>query len=144
MVRKKWFISLLVFVLIFSNFINSTLFVSTGYAAGNETTNYEDGEYSLPVSVLHATKAEASIMEKHVEKESSKVVIREGKAEVHLTLTSSDMIPNFQVEHNGKFVETAIESKDEENNTRVVSFDVDNLDQILNGKVSVERVLGHS
>src|SRR5690625_1374520 len=113
MVRKKWFISLLVFVLIFSNFINSTLFVSTGYAAGNETTNYEDGEYSLPVSVLHATKAEASIMGKYVEKESSKVFIQDGKAEVHLTLTSSDMIPSFQVEHNGKFVETAIESKNE-------------------------------
>lgn len=138
MVRKKWFISLLVFVLIFSNFINSTLFVSTGYAAGNETTNYEDGEYSLPVSVLHATKAEASIMGKYVEKESSKVFIQDGKAEVHLTLTSSDMIPSFQVEHNGKFVETAIESKNEENNTRVISFDVDNLDQILNGKVSVD------
>ena len=66
------------------------------------------------------------------------VVIKDGEATVSVTLTSSHMIAAFQVEHNGEFIDTEVVSEDEAENTRVVSFPVENLNAIIAGKVSVD------
>jgi len=70
--------------------------------------------------------------------ENSTVVIEDGQATVLVTLSSSKMIAAFQVEHNGTFIDTEIVTEDEEENTRIVSFPVENLNAIIGGKVSVD------
>ena len=101
-----------------------------------QQVSYEDGEYDLPMTILHATEDKESSMGKYLQNPS--VVIKDGKATVSLTLTSSDMIAAFQVELNGEFVDTEVVSKDEAENTRKVSFTVENLNAIMAAKVSVD------
>ena len=88
------------------------------------------------MTILHATEDKESSMGKYLQNPS--VVIKDGKATVSLTLTSSDMIAAFQVELNGEFVDTEVVSKDEAENTRKVSFTVENLNAIMAAKVSVD------
>ena len=108
----------------------------TGIVFADENVKYKDGEYDLPLTVLHATKDEASSMGRYVQNPT--VVIEDGQATVTVTLTSSHMITAFQVENNGEFIDTEVVSENEEENTRNVSFPVEDLNAIIDGKVSVD------
>ena len=83
-----------------------------------QTFKYADGEYELPLTVLHAAKDEESSMGKYVQNPS--VVIKDGEAIVKVTLTSSHMITAFQVENDGEFIDTKIVSENKDENTTVV------------------------
>ncbi|MBO1912224.1 NEAT domain-containing protein, partial [Microvirga sp. 3-52] len=98
-----------------------------------QSFKYADGEYDLPLTVLHATKDEESSMGKYVQNPS--VVIKDGKATVSVTLTSSEMIAAFQVENNGEFIDTEVVSENKDENTRIVRFKVEDLDAIMAAKV---------
>ena len=61
--------------------------------------------------------------------------VKDGKNVVTMTLTNNEQITAFQVEQDGKFVDTTVVKTDEEANTRVVEFEVADLSTIINAKV---------
>ncbi|MBO1912979.1 NEAT domain-containing protein, partial [Microvirga sp. 3-52] len=67
-----------------------TAALPTGAVFANDDVKYKDGEYDLPLTVLHSTKDEESSMGKYVTDPT--VVIEDGQATVTVTLTSSEMI----------------------------------------------------
>lgn len=103
-------------------------------AAEKEEKTYEDGEYKVPVRVLHADKDESSTMQNYVKDDKTSVTIEEGKAVVFITLTSANMIKDFEVS-NGN---TKVENDNEDEQERTYSFTVDHLDEITHGKIAVE------
>jgi heme-binding NEAT domain protein len=81
-----------------------TAALPTGIVFADEDVKYKDGEYDLPLTVLHSTKDDVSSMGKYGKDPT--VVIEGGQATVTVTLTSSHMIPAFKVENNGEFIDS--------------------------------------
>ena len=61
-----------------------------------------------------------------------------GKKKVSFTLTNSSWITKFETEKAGKLVATNVISEDKEKDTRVVEFDVEDVEKVLNAKVKVD------
>ncbi|MBO1912323.1 NEAT domain-containing protein, partial [Microvirga sp. 3-52] len=101
-----------------------------------QPVKYEDGEYDLPLTVLHATEDKESSMGRYLQ--NPIVSIKDGQATVTVTLTSSNMIAAFQVENDGEFIDTEVISENKEEDTRKVSFAVEDLNAITAAKVSVD------
>ena len=114
----------------------SSILPTANMVSAEESVKYADGEYDLPLTVLHETEDKESSMGRYLHEPS--VVIEDGEATVIVTLTSSDMIAAFQVENAGEFIDTELISENKEENTREVSFKVDDLSAIITGKVSVD------
>lgn len=97
----------------------------------------EDGEYTIGLKVLHATKDEESKgMARFIEAPAA-LSVKDGKQVVTITLTNNEQITEFQVENNGEFVDATVVSVDEEANKRVVSFEAADFSKIMNAKVTV-------
>ena len=101
---------------------------------------YKEGTYDLPVTVLHGTEDKASSMQRFVS--DPKVNIKDKQATVTLTLSSSDMITAFSVKQNNEFKAVKTVSEDKANNTRTVSFAAENLDGIIDAKITVDTPMG--
>src|SRR5690625_148852 len=101
------------------------------------SSEINDGEYLINLSILHATKDEESSMGRYVEN-PVRLTVENGQQTISLVLSSSDMITEFLVESDGEFKETNTVSTNEEENKRAVSFNVDDLNEITNGKITVD------
>lgn len=105
--------------------------------AGEPEHIYADGTYELPMDIWKDSEDVDSSMKNFVGNPAS-LTMKDGKATVQLTLSSSSLITSFQImKSDGKFYETEVVKEDKEANTRVVSFEVKNLDGIVPGKVAV-------
>src|SRR5690625_4110484 len=98
----------------------------------------EDGEYDLPFEVLHADKDQdqVSVADEYFEK-PAKLIVKDGKFTVETTLKNSSWWQSFQVASNDGFVNVTEISKNNAEDTSVVQFNVQNLNEILNGKVHI-------
>src|SRR5690625_4082127 len=96
----------------------------------------EDGEYDLPFEVLHADKDQVSVADEYFEK-PAKLIVKDGKFTVETTLKNSSWWQSFQVASNDGFVDVTEISKNNAEDTSVVQFNVQNLNEILNGKVHI-------
>src|SRR5690625_818895 len=96
----------------------------------------EDGEYDLPFEVLHADKDQTSVADEYFEK-PAKLIVKDGKFTVETTLKNSSWWQSFQVASNDGFVDVTEISKNNAEDTSVVQFNVQNLNEILNGKVHI-------
>lgn len=140
--KKKCFISFVIAVFLFSNFISSLAFVVPVFAEGSagqsDEVVYKDGTYEVPLEVLYNTENKPSLMQQYVENPTF-VDIIDGNATVRMTLTNSDLITDFQVKQNGTdYSKVTTVSNDAENNKRIVSFDVSDISKLIPGKISVD------
>ncbi|MBD8004169.1 NEAT domain-containing protein, partial [Bacillus norwichensis] len=101
-----------------------------GEKADPETITPEDGNYTIDLNALHATEDKASGMAKYIEKTGS-LAVKGGKTLLTLTLTDHKVVTGFQVE--GK--QPVKEEVDEANNTRSVTYELEQLSTMMNARV---------
>ncbi|GIN92387.1 hypothetical protein J22TS1_34380 [Siminovitchia terrae] len=97
---------------------------------------YADGVYALPFVVWKELVDEQSVADDYFEK-PAKLTIENGKYTVQAELKNSSWWQYFKVQSGNDFIDVTEVSKDEEKDTKIVEFKVDDLDQILNAKVHI-------
>lgn len=93
-------------------------------------SKYEDGEYSLSFNVLKENSDDRSIAADYM-KSPAKLIVKDGKNLVQITLTSASYWQDFSVSSSS--VKTISDGAD----TRLVQFEVGDLDQIVTGSMHV-------
>lgn len=107
-----------------------TLFPTTQSQGVDAASKYAEGEYSLPFTVLKGDSDEASMTNDYLIS-PGKLIVQDGKNIVQITLKNSSWWQDFSVASSGVTVLS------EANDTRVVQFEVGDLEQILNSKIHV-------
>ncbi|MED0996861.1 NEAT domain-containing protein [Bacillus mobilis] len=124
--------------IIVAMFLMVFTFVSTLQPlAVQAATQLADGEYSIGFKVLKDTSDEESMMNQYSVSPGT-LKVKDGKKKVSFTLEHSSWITKFETEKNGQFVATNVISEDKEKDTRVVEFEVDDVEKVLNAKVKVD------
>ncbi|MED1084911.1 NEAT domain-containing protein, partial [Bacillus mycoides] len=126
------------FKIVVAMFLTIFTFVSTLQPlAVQAATQLADGEYSIGFKVLKDTSDEESMMNQYSVSPGT-LKVKDGKKKVSFTLTHSSWITKFETEKGSQFVDVNVVSEDKESDTRVVEFDVEDLEKILNAKVKVD------
>lgn len=94
-------------------------------------SQYEDGEYKLPLEVLDASGSGTSTADQYIVS-PAKLIVEDGKNKIQITIKESSMLKSLTVGSAAKTVST-----DEANDTRVEQFEVADLDQVVSGKMHV-------
>lgn len=97
-------------------------------------SKYADGEHNLPFTVLKDSSDEASMTNDYLTS-PAKLVVKDGKNYVQVSLKNSSWWQYFKVQSGGNYVDVTVLS--EGNDTELVQFEVQDLDQLLNAKVHV-------
>ncbi|THG89109.1 hypothetical protein AJ85_19580, partial [Alkalihalobacillus alcalophilus ATCC 27647 = CGMCC 1.3604] len=121
---QKLMIVFSVFLIVFS----STL--STAFAETSTNEELLNGEYEIDLVVYKDGTTETSVMDDYVNNTAS-LFVEDGELLVHLTLLNSDWIKVFQTDRGGQFVDAGLVSENTEDDTRVVSFPIEDLNQSL-------------
>lgn len=96
----------------------------------------KDGVYRIHYSVLKGDTDEASRMSDYFSHPAS-LTVKNGKQTISFTVKDHKSVVSLKTEKNGSYQEAKTVSKDEAKNTRVVSFDVDDLKNEVKGKVHI-------
>ncbi|WP_342489694.1 NEAT domain-containing protein [Bacillus sp. FSL M8-0049] len=96
----------------------------------------KDGVYRINYSVLKGDTDEASRMSDYFSHPAS-LTVKNGKQTISFTVKDHKSVASLKTEKNGSYQEAKTVSKDEAKNTRVVSFDVDDLKKAVKGKVHI-------
>ncbi|MFH5186250.1 NEAT domain-containing protein [Paenibacillus sp. TAB 01] len=110
--------------------------VSLQVALGTFTFSVNGAAYDLNFTIMNAEKDEPSSMDSYFLK-PGKLIAQQGSYQVMATLKNSATVPSFKVEQNGVLTETTVVSTDTVNNTRVLTFPVQDLTALLNAQVHV-------
>lgn len=125
------------------NTYNFDMLINTGRMVMHHNTkinlieNLKDGEYSIEYDALYADKNETSTAAKYFVN-PTKIVAKDGKYRLFIKLTDNETIKDIKVKAGEKFQSAKVESINEEANTRIVSFEVDNLIDEIDAKVKVD------
>ena len=130
---KRIYSLLLIFLLMFSSVFPAVPSVA---AATEDDTVYADGEYDLPFVVWQADKDDISVADGYLEK-PAKVIIEDGEYTIQATLKNDSWWQYFKVESGGDFIDVDVLSEDQDADTSLVQFKVDDLDEVLNSKIHV-------
>lgn len=93
-------------------------------------STYKDGEYNVPVTVLKGDSNERSITNDYIVS-PAKLIVKDGKSTIQLTLKNSSWWKSFSVSTG------SITTISDSNDTRVVQFPVQNLNNPVNAKIHV-------
>lgn len=104
---------------------------------GKSPNGLVDGIYSIDFKVLKYGTDTKSVMQDYVKIPGSLQVVN-GTQYVSIVLKQSKEITEFKVEQSGSLTDTTVVSSDEKENTRVVKFQVPNLDDKVKGWVKVD------
>lgn len=96
----------------------------------------KDGVYRINYSVLKGDTDEASRMNDYFSHPAS-LTVKNGKQTISFTVKDHKSVASLKTEKNGSYQEAKTVSKDEAKNTRVVSFDLDDLKNEVKGKVHI-------
>ncbi|WP_163114659.1 NEAT domain-containing protein [Bacillus safensis] len=96
----------------------------------------KDGVYRIHYSVLKGDTDEASRMSDYFSHPAS-LTVKNGKQTISFTVKDHKSVASLKTEKNGSYQEAKTVSKDEAKNTRVVSFDVDDLKNEVKGIVHI-------
>ncbi|MFK4303633.1 heme-binding NEAT domain protein [Paenibacillus sp. RC254] len=103
-----------------------------------------DGTYAVNYSVLKDQTNETSRLDSYLTK-PAQVIVANGKNVVRLTVKSSNLITTFKVEQNGVLQDATVVSTDTANNTRVVEFEVADLNAKVNAYAEITiPVIGYT
>lgn len=121
---KKWLIPFVVFVI--------ALFSSSTNHLVSAASNYEDGEYSIPFTVLKGDSAETSMTNDYLQS-PGKLIVKDNKNIIQLTLKNKSWWQYFKV--NG--IDVTVVSENSSADTSVVQFEVQDLTNIIPAKIHV-------
>ncbi|WP_144493194.1 heme uptake protein IsdC [Bacillus pumilus] len=123
MMRLSVFLTalLLAFILPFSNAQAATL---------------KDGTYSVNYTVLKAEGNAVSMANDYWLK-PAKVMAKNGKLTVQMTIKNSSWVTEFKVPGNGGYVDTTVLSANKKANTRIVQFQAQSLSKPIKSKIHV-------
>ncbi|WP_431086938.1 NEAT domain-containing protein [Paenibacillus sp. 8b26] len=103
-----------------------------------------DGTYAVDYTVLKDQTNETSRLDSYLTK-PAQVIVANGKNVVRLTVKSSNLITTFKVEQNGVLQDATVVSTDTANNTRVVEFEVADLNAKVNAYAEITiPVIGYT
>ncbi|MCV9951350.1 NEAT domain-containing protein [Paenibacillus sp. BT-177] len=95
-----------------------------------------DGTYNVDYTVLKDQTNETSRLDSYLTK-PAQVTVANGKNVVRLTVKSSNLITAFKVEQNGVLQDATVVSTNTANNTRVVEFEVADLNAKVNAYAEI-------
>ncbi|MEK8132407.1 NEAT domain-containing protein [Paenibacillus filicis] len=101
-----------------------------------------DGQYGIDFTIFKENSNETSVMQAYVDASSGKLTVEGGKKYVSFVLKQHAEILSLKTEKNGVLTETEIPSVDPAGNTRVVRFEIKEIDNRLNGWVKIYWNLG--
>ncbi|WP_342415535.1 NEAT domain-containing protein [Paenibacillus sp. FSL R10-2782] len=103
-----------------------------------------DGTYAVDYTVLKDQTNETSRLDSYLTK-PAQVIVANGKNVVRLTVKSSNLITTFKVEQNGVLQDATVVSTDTASNTRVVEFEVADLNAKVNAYAEITiPVIGYT
>jgi len=100
------------------------------------TSNYLDGEYTVPFTVLKDSGNEQSTTADYMVS-PAKIIIQNNKTYAVVTLKNSSWWQYFKVQAGGGFAEVQVVSNDTANDKRVVKFEVKDIEQMVNAKIHI-------
>lgn len=121
---KKWFIPFIIFII--ALFANPTIHLVSA------ASNYEEGEYSIPFTVLKGDSSETSMTNDYLQS-PGKLIVKNNKNIIQLTLKNKSWWQYFKV--NG--VDVTVVSENNAADTSVVQFEVQDLTNIVPAKIHV-------
>lgn len=113
--------------------------VDLGFDAAN-VKPVDKSEYDINFTALHATKEQASSMDKYFVK-PARLTVEGDKKKISFTVTDSTIVTSLKVEQNGALTETTVVSTDSAANTRVIEFEAADLSAILNAQVHISTLM---
>ena len=96
----------------------------------------KDGTYSVNYTVLKAEGNAVSMANDYWLK-PAKVVVKNGKLTVQMTIKNSSWVTEFKVPGNGGYVDTTVLSTNKKANTRLVQFQAQSLSKPIKSKIHV-------
>ncbi|MBO0588583.1 NEAT domain-containing protein [Sporosarcina sp. E16_8] len=113
-----------------------TLLPSLAIEKAAAASNFADGEYSVPFTVLKDTGNEQSTTAEYMVS-PAKVIVQNNKIFAVVTLNNSSWWQYFKVQAGGGFADVQVLSNDKANDKRVVKFEVKDIEQLVNAKIHV-------
>ncbi|MGG0740899.1 NEAT domain-containing protein [Niallia taxi] len=101
-----------------------------------------DGLYTIDYQVWKENADEASSMGNYLSK-PAKLIVENGKSYIQLNLSSSNFVTGFKTEVNGQYVDADVISQDAAANTKVLRFEVENLNDITNIQLAMSYGMNH-
>ncbi|WP_340084730.1 NEAT domain-containing protein [Siminovitchia sp. FSL H7-0308] len=136
---KKFILTALSFLLIFF-----TAMPSLQPHAAKANSKYAVGEYDLPFTILKDTSDEPSMTNDYIKSPAKLIVEQNGEMHVVMTLNNSSWWQYLKVQttqpgsfQDNNFVDATVISEDKASDTRVVTFKVQDIEQVLNAKIHV-------
>lgn len=126
---------------------DSTSTPGTGNGSGNGTgtdtpsngssNSLANGTYTLNYNILKYGTSDASVMEQYIIKPGT-LIVSDGKKYFQMTLKQSNEITGFKVKQGGSLSDTTVVKTDPATNTRVVQFEVSDLNQTIDAWVKID------
>lgn len=116
-------------------FIMITLLV-VPFAPEAHAAELADGTYSIDYVVKKAEDESVSMANDYWEK-PAKLIVTKGALQVQLQINHSSWVTEYKVPSDGGYIDTAIVSSNEADNTRVVKFGIADLTTPLESKIHV-------
>ncbi|PRR90248.1 MULTISPECIES: heme uptake protein IsdC [unclassified Bacillus (in: firmicutes)] len=101
-----------------------------------QATTLKDGTYSVNYTVLKAEGNAVSMANDYWLK-PAKVIAKNGKLTVQMTIKNSSWVTEFKVPGNGGYVDTTVLSTNKKANTRIVQFQAQSLSKPIKSKIHV-------
>ncbi|MCR8635425.1 NEAT domain-containing protein [Paenibacillus radicis (ex Xue et al. 2023)] len=108
---------------------------------GNPDPGIPDSENPISFVIYKKGSNEHSVMYTYVDPTSGKLTVTGGKKYISFTLLQGEEIKSFKTEKNGVLTETETVSSNAAANTRVVRFEIADINARLNGWVKIYWVL---
>ncbi|MFS0653923.1 NEAT domain-containing protein [Bacillus sp. 179-C3.3 HS] len=96
----------------------------------------KDGEYRIDYNVLKGDENEVSRMNQYFSHPAT-LTVKDGKSTISFTVKDHTSVASLKTERNHSYQEVKTIRTDEAKNTRVVSFDVSDLNKDVKGKVHI-------
>ncbi|MFS0689306.1 NEAT domain-containing protein [Sporosarcina sp. 179-K 8C2 HS] len=104
--------------------------------AAAEVTAAQEASYELPFKVLQEKADEVSVAGSHV-KSPAEVKVEDGKEFIYMTLLNSQYWQSLSIQEGDKFVDVEVVSENEEEKTRLVKFELKDVEKTLNAKAHI-------
>ncbi|MEB2356803.1 heme uptake protein IsdC [Bacillus pumilus] len=101
-----------------------------------QAATLKDGTYSVNYTVLKAEGNAVSMANDYWLK-PAKVIAKNGKLTVQMTIKNSSWVTEFKVPRNGGYVDTTVLSTNKKANTRIVQFQAQSLSKPIKSKIHV-------
>ncbi|MFD2117612.1 NEAT domain-containing protein [Paenibacillus yanchengensis] len=117
--------------------VTIALSLSGGQSTVFAAKQYEDGQYTVPFQVLKDGTNEESATSEYMNL-SAQVKVVEGKVTANVTLKNSTWWREFKVKSSsGSFADVKVVSENKDNDSRVVSFSLDDIEQLKQAKIHI-------